>query len=366
MSALELLAVGDIFLQTRTDKYPFENVGSILKGKDILFGNLETVLSKRGNPLPKRVSLRTDPEKVRYLMDAGFSIVNIANNHIMDYGELGLLDTIDVLEKSGIQFVGAGRNIGEAISPITFEKNDARLGFVGFTSAGITAGEKNCGCAPANKELLIECVRKLREEVDILVVSLHWGIEYVFYPSPGQQNLARELIDNGADLILGHHPHVIQGIEEYKGRPIFYSLGNCNFRTEQDKNYGGADAGVIASIEFSSEGITNYELVPIRINSDCTPVLLQGDEKSKALEFIAKISEPLQSEITSRLWYEEASTVYLSSQVESYLIRIRRYGVSHLVAFLRWLVTPFTLRMICGGIRRKVREITQSGKWIVK
>lgn len=355
----KLFAFGDIFLKTKDNSDPFKNLKKVFQSQDIIFGNLETVLSNRGSPLPKRVSLRTESENIRYLKDAEFSIVNIANNHIMDYGEIGLLDTINILEKNNIKFIGAGRNIKEAIEPVILKKNSSRIGFIGFTSAGLVAEEKHSGCVPLNKELVLNCISKLKKKVDILIVSLHWGIEYIFYPSPEQQQLARILIDNGADLIIGHHPHVIQGVEEYKNGLIFYSLGNCNFGVEQDKNYKGTNIGLIVSIEFLKMRRKNYELIPIKIDSNYALYLLKGSEKLDVLEFIKKISTPLQNKIASRFWYQEASDVYLSSQIESYFIRIKHYGLKHLYLFIKWLFTSFVFRMILGWIRKKVREASQ-------
>ncbi len=277
MSNLRIFALGDIFLHTKSGISPFDNIKVIFPKDAIIFGNLETVLSDRGNPIEKRVFLRVNPERINYLKDAGFNIVNIANNHIMDYGEEGLSDTIDVLRKSNIKFIGAGRNIKEAMEPELIKKNGLRIGFIGFTSAGIIAKEESIGCAPLIKEFILDSISELRKEVDILVVSLHWGIEYVFYPSPEQQNLARLSIDKGADLVIGHHPHVIQGIEEYKNKLIIYSLGNCNFGVDQDKNYKGADIGLIISIEFLKEEIKNFEIIPMKIDSNYIPYLLKGN-----------------------------------------------------------------------------------------
>ena len=366
MSNLKLFVLGDIFLRTKSGSSPFKNIKELFPKDALVFGNLETVLSIRGNPIEKRVPLRVNPEKIHYLKDARFSIVNIANNHIMDYGEEGLSDTIDVLRKSNIKFIGAGRNIKEAMEPELIKKNGLRIGFIGFTSAGIIAKEESIGCASLTKEFILNSISELRKEVDVLVVSLHWGIEYVFYPSPEQQNLARLLIDKGADLIIGHHPHVIQGIEEYKNKLIIYSLGNCNFGVDQDKNYKGADIGLIISIEFLKEKIKNYEIIPMKIDSNYVPYLLKGNEKSQVLDFMKKISVPLQDKITPKFWYEKASVVYLSSQIESYFIRIKRYGLKHLYIFIRWLLTPFVLKMILGCIRHRVKNISIWGLIIKK
>jgi len=354
---LRLFALGDIFLWTKSRVDPFENMKGLFPNDALMFGNLETVLSNRGNSPEKRVSLRTDPGNICYLKNNGFNIVNIANNHIMDYGEEGLFDTIDILKKSNIRFIGAGRNIEEAVRSEIFNKHGLSIGFMGFTSVGIAAEEKSSGCAPLSKKLIIKCVSEVRKQVDILVVSLHWGIEYVFYPAPEQQKLARVLIDNGADLIIGHHPHVIQGIEEYRNKLIIYSLGNCNFGVEQDKNYEGADIGLIISVEFIKGRVENYELIPVKIDSNYRPAPVKGEKKLEILNFIEKISVPIQNEITSSFWFEEASTIYLSSQIESYLIRIKRYGRSHLFAFIRWLIAPFTLKMVLGWMKKHFKSL---------
>ena len=355
MNNFKLLALGDIFLRTRDDSDPFEEIKELFQNYDIIFGNLETVLSNRGVQVPKRAPLRTKPDKIVYLKNTGFDSVNLANNHSMDYGETGLLDTISILKQNDLKFVGAGANIKDALKPVIFERNELKIGFLGFTSAGNIAKEESSGCAPLNKGLIIKCISELRKKVDILVVSLHWGIEYVFYPSPEQQKLARTLIDNGADLIIGHHPHVVQGIEKYMDKLIIYSLGNCNFGVEQDKNYEGADIGIVVSVEFSKDRIMNCELLPVKINSNYQPILLGGSEKSKALDFIDKISVQLQnSNIKPTFWYEEASEIYLTSQIESYFIRIRKYGIKHLFMFGRWLINPFTLKMGYGYLRKKL------------
>ena len=155
MSNLKRFVLGDIFLRTKNENSPFKNIKELFPKDTLVFGNLETVLSIRGNPIEKRAPLRVNPEKIHYLKDARFSIVNIANNHIMDYGEVGLLDTVDVLCKNNIKFIGAEKDIKEAANPVIFQRNSVKIGFVGFTSVGIIATEDNSGCAPLNKEFLL-------------------------------------------------------------------------------------------------------------------------------------------------------------------------------------------------------------------
>jgi len=357
---LKLIATGDVFLKSKNNTNPLDGIKGMFGSYDIFFSNLETVLSFQGNPIEKRVFLHANPENANYLKNSSFNIVNLANNHIMDYGMLGLIDTLDYLDKKNIRHVGAGRDIKEAIAPVIIEKDDLKIGFIGFTSVGINAEVGRHGCAPLNRGLILSALRGLRKKVDILVISIHWGVEYVFYPSPEQQKLARILIDNGADLIIGHHPHVIQGIEEYKGKLIVYSLGNCNFGTEQDKDYKRVDIGMMLSIQFSKRGVENYELIPIKINSSYIPYLLAGDKKQEVLEFIEKISKPLRDKIKANFWFEEASSVYLPSQIDSFFIRIKHYGIKHFCSFMRWLLTPFVFKMILGSIRKKAKDLKKN------
>jgi len=358
MDNLKLLALGDIFLKSKNGINPFENIKELFQDHDVIFGNLETVLSKNGKPIEKRILLRVDPENVHYLKDTGFNIVNLANNHMIDYGRVGLIDTLNILEENDIKYIGAGRNIKEATKAVIIEKDDLKIGFIGFSSVGISAGVSKHGCAPLNRGLILSALRGLRKKVDTLVISIHWGVEYAVYPSPKQQRLARILIDNGADLIIGHHPHVIQGIEEYKGRLIMYSLGNCNFATEQDNHYGGTNIGIMLSIQFSKRGMEKYELIPIEIGLNYSPYLLTTDKKQEVLELIKRISKPLKNGITSMFWFEKVSSVYLPSQIDSYIVRIKRYGIKHFLLFLKWLLTPFVFKMTLGWISNKAKNLS--------
>ena len=355
-----LIAVGDIFLKTSGgNKNPFIHINNILSKGNFIFGNLEVVLSKTGKPIPKRVPLRVNPEKAIYLKESGFHVVNIANNHVMDYGEEAFEDMLKTLKGNGISFIGAGINCKEARKAEIVDVGGVKIGFLGYTEVGVMANDNNPGCARLDIENIKEDIDLLRLDVDIIIISSHWGIEYVRYPMPKQQKIARELIDCGAKVILGHHPHVVQGVEKYRGGLIFYSLGNFNFGVEQDKKYSGADMGLAVAIKLSTTRVDDFELIPIKISESLHPFQMKGIEREEFIDYIHSISRKLENNgLTDNFWFEEASDIYLSSQIESYLIRIRRYGIRHFLMFLRWLISPFVIKMWKGKFRKilKVRK----------
>ena len=227
---ISLIAVGDVFLDTpKGDFNPFTQVLSELKGADLVFCNLETVLTSEQVPaLQKSVSLRTDELNVKWLREANIEIVNLAHNHICDYGKAGFDCTLSILDGQDIQYIGVGHSKEQAARPAIIRQGNIQIGFLGFFGPD-TVLVPDCHIAPIDEDLILHQIAGLRNVVDFIVVSLHWGVENTFYPSPAQQRLARNLIDHGVSIILGHHPHVLQGIERYQDGLILYSLGNFNF-----------------------------------------------------------------------------------------------------------------------------------------
>ncbi|MFH2070519.1 MAG: CapA family protein [Elusimicrobiota bacterium] len=246
--SLTIVAVGDVLLARKGieyhikmsgEKYPFEKIGGLLKSADISFCNMECSLSDRGEPLNKQWQLRGSPKRVESLKYAGFDVVNLANNHTMDFGELALLDTIRYLNENKILAVGAGRDIEEATAGVIIPVGEIRVGFLGYSaivSTDCIAKTKKPGVAPTwPAKLMKESIKKLKARAHIVFVSFHWGEEKSYYPTKSQKYLARHAIDSGADIVVGHHPHVMQGIEFYKNKPIVYSLGNFVFMPPKDE-----------------------------------------------------------------------------------------------------------------------------------
>jgi poly-gamma-glutamate synthesis protein (capsule biosynthesis protein) len=200
------------------------------------------------------------------LKESGFDVVSLANNHTLDYGRTALMDTVRAVEEAGMVAVGAGRNRTEAHRMRLVKKNGLTVGFLAYTDvlpAGVAPLADRPSVAHLDPEELPARVRSAKKRCDVLVVSVHWGVEYMKRPTGRQKRLARLMVDNGADLILGHHPHVLQPVETYKGRPIVYSMGGFVW----DARLFGADRSAIYRLELGRSSAKLVETIPIRIRS---------------------------------------------------------------------------------------------------
>jgi len=360
MQSVTLMAVGDISLQTKHNKPPFDLIKAAFVEKDVLFGNLETSLSSRGRPAEKAVVLNTLPDKALYLKEAGFDVLNVANNHIMDMGPDGVHETLKVLDQHDLFFIGVRTNFFDQ-SWVAIEKRGIRLGFLGYY-AGRDSLKGGIWINRIHLPQIIRDIEFLRHKCDFIVVSLHWGIEKAFYPSPKQVALAHKLIDSGATIILGHHPHVIQGIERYKNGLIAYSLGNFQFEFDPEECSGRrnkrTNQSFILSIELSKDGLEGYDIIPIMINEDFVPYIPIVEKQEEIRHFLSEISKPLERGVlTERWWFEQIAWEYLSGNMKSFIVRIKSYGFMHFLQCIRWLLSPFCLRCYAAIIRRGIKRI---------
>lgn len=353
---VSLIAVGDIFLKTKNvNDDPFRYIKSFLN-KDFIFGNLEVVLSNKGVRIQKRVVLKTYPDRVNYLINAGFNIVNIANNHILDYGVEGYKDTLDILDKKEICYIGTPKQTKYPYKVV--EKNGVKIGFLGYS------GGDGRYISKIDEKEIIKDINNLKGYADIIIISLHWGVEYFFYPMPDQQKLARNLIEAGADIILGHHPHVVQGIEKYQKGIAIYSLGNFQFGIELAKDFERTNESFIIEFELSKRGVENYKIIPIKINENYQPIELAGKEKEDFLCFIETISKPLpRNEISENKWFEEYSKIYIKNfklSIGACIFKIKNYGIKHLLYFIIWLISPFCIKCYIGIIRSEFKKFMKN------
>ena len=342
-NVLTLVAVGDITLMSKSRENPFRNIEHVLKGKDIVFGNLEVVLTSSGTPARKRTVLRTDPEKSRYLHKAGFNVMNIANNHILDYGVNGYYSTTRALKKYGIHYIG----VLDTDRYLILEKKGIRIGFLGYSLTQVSARNKI--------KYMIQDVSELKKLADIVIVSLHWGVEYSPYPSPAQQKLGRKLIECGADVILGHHPHVVQGLEKYRNGLVVYSLGNFQFdlRIDNIYKYAGTDKGLVVELTLSRRGLEDYRVIPVKINDNYEPIEMRPEEKGKFLAHLKHVQQQLESDsIPEGKWLIEAAEPYLKSSVEALADIVRKLGLLGLLISITWIIRPLTLKMLVGSIMK--------------
>lgn len=350
---MTVLAVGDVWVNRGDPESIFAHVTPTVKSAEIAFCQLETNYSERGNPLPQaRVPMKAHPRNAPAIRNAGFNVVSFASNHHYDYGPEALLDTIEAMRKTGIELIGVGRNIEEARKPQIIDCKGTRVGFLAYSSIlplGYWAEKNKPGCAPirgftlyeqvehdqpgtparihsfaheGDKAAMIEDIKKLKAQVDIVMVSMHWGIhfkeaEIAMY----QKEVGYAALDAGADVILGHHAHILKAIEIYKGKPIFYSL--CNFACDHElpqellcsqrwkelmelnpswtldpryKSYPfPADARMTMAVKIvlSDKKIKKLSFLPAVINEDSSPRFLGPKDKefSDVVKYMEKITQ---------------------------------------------------------------------------
>lgn len=250
-----------------------------LKKADILFGNLEGDVSNIGNNVGSKYSFRMDPIILPALKNAGFDIVSFANNHVGDWNISAFKDTLNRLNQNEILKTGAGFNKTEAENPTIIEKNGIKFGFLGFTDVGpnwLEAKKENPGILLASDRHLNDIIKNAKTKCDVLIVSFHWGVEYKIIHNTRQEELAHTAINSGADLIIGHHPHVIEDIGGYKGKPIVYSLGNFIF----DQYFSEETMrGMLYSVTFEGKNIIKTENKIITLNKKYQPEGISNFEK---------------------------------------------------------------------------------------
>ena len=226
--------VEDLLLKKGFD-YPYQHLGSLFTDDDLTFINLETPVTSGGVAAQnKSFVYKSSPKALKSLAAAGVDVVNLANNHILDQGVKGLTDTLTHLKDNKLGYVGAGLNRKEAYSPVYYEKNGIKIALLGFTrvipEANWRAEAGKPGVADAyNSTEAIKAIKQANKEADLVIVMAHWGQERHTTPDENQKKLGYEFIDAGADLVIGGHPHVLQGLESYKGKWIAYSTGNFIF-----------------------------------------------------------------------------------------------------------------------------------------
>jgi poly-gamma-glutamate synthesis protein (capsule biosynthesis protein) len=264
---------------------------SRLRSADITVGNLESTLSTEGSPTQGGDSFAADPRVREGLRDAGFDALSMANNHAGDYGERALVQTSDLLADAGLMPFGAGRNLADARRPAVVERNGTSFGFIGFNSIGETpeAGPGLPGASSvsmpirtgpldgAELDRVLEDVRRLARHVDVVTVLPHWGDQYTERPLPIQEYVARRLVRAGADLVVGGHPHWVQGASLVGDSLVVQSLGNFAF----DMTTPETNEGLVLEATYWGDELKGVDFVPYRIGADHAPRVVPVDEAER-------------------------------------------------------------------------------------
>lgn len=286
-ASVSFIAVGDSMLSRDVastykrhggPSWVFDTTRSYLQSADFVFANLETPVTA-GSPVPTAsMSFRSDPEVVPALHDANIAIVSLANNHVMNAGATGLVDTLRNLDDGGILHSGAGENLTAALAPAVIERNGIRIAFLAFNDTDVVppsygADETRPGTAFMNISRMTAAVQSAKAESDVVIVSMHSGKEYAPTPDASQTAFAQAAIDAGAALVIGHHPHVVQNVELYKGKYILYSLGNFIF----DQMWSAdTQRGMTVRIDLDKYGVARLDFQPVLIQNYGQPSLMSG------------------------------------------------------------------------------------------
>ena len=270
----EIEKAQDIFL-------PFKNMAKMISGADIAFANLESPFSDKGQRVMEGLVFKAEPSYIKGLVESGFDILSTANNHALDQGAYGVEYTLNILSQNGLVGVGSGTNCHDGK---VIEKNSIKVGFLAYSYAGYNDGgnrKSNLVCDLKDPNTITSDVLALKKITDLVVVSMHGGIEYVLDPNETQIAAARSAIDGGADLVIGHHPHWVQIAENYKNKWIYYSLGNFIFDQMWSQE---TREGLTLQVKAQKTGITDIQLKPIIIDNYCCARLATDKEAVEILK----------------------------------------------------------------------------------
>jgi hypothetical protein len=302
---VSLAAVGDIMLD-RTFRvmlasgeldFPWRHLGTQLRSADLALGNLESALGTGGRPEAKGYTFRAPPGAAESLALAGFDLLSLANNHAMDFGPAMLLQAIEMLENQGIGVIGAGANEAAAYRTVLREVRGLQLAFLGyvdvpqeyrgFDTREWQAGAESPGVAWADPDRIRADVAAARETADLVIVVLHSGYEYVVPPSAEQIAAAHAAVEAGADLVIGHHAHLLQGVELYQGGVIAYGLGNFAF-----EDAGPPESGIL-QVWLDADGVRAFDLAPVTLDEFGRPWQAQGEAAQAVREIFLERTRAL-------------------------------------------------------------------------
>lgn len=287
-------------LKNNPPEYPWGDLLPLLHTTDTNIGNLETTLTISPDAVQKVFNFKSDPKNVDTLLSAHFEYVTIANNHILDYSLSGFEETLDTLKKAGIPYVGAGRNDTEAAAPLIFEQGGITLGMLGCTDN--EPDWKATPTKPGTRYLKIgdidaiaPNIEKLRSQVDIVILSIHWGPNMRERPTQTFIDFAHQLIDLGVEIIHGHSAHLFQGVECYNGGLILYDTGDFVDDYYVDPELRN-DRSFFFCVEVSKKGFERLVMIPTKISAFQVNLAVELDKK-ESLERVRQLSAELGTQV---------------------------------------------------------------------
>ena len=335
----------------------FEQIQPLYRQFDLVIGNLECCITNEGGTkVPSQPPLNAPIDVAMALTYSNIDVFDLANNHVMDFGEKGLRSTLDFLNKHQFKYFGAGMTLADAEAPLYVDLSGKRAAFLGACDVSADWATPNkAGIAPMLENRLLRRVDQVKHDADLTVVVLHADLEFVPHPSPHRQRLSRRLIDRGADMVIQHHPHVCQGIERYKGKPIAYSLGNHVFHVadnDYQQMHRGTDESMLlqVDIDFSEDPPRLQEkLHPLRIDMHHRPVPSSDAEALKQLGEIQKRSNQVDNPRAVRAAWYQACRHQIRNHIYGSYYALRREGLESTLKYqMDFLRQPERRRWIYG------------------
>ena len=311
-----LVVVGDMEIDRIEPRNTFAKVVSFLDTADLRFGGLEASMSHLGEPAIGKIVMRHGPEMIQGYLAGGFDVLAFASNHCMDYGVEPFVETMELLERNGIAYSGAGRNIQEARTPAVMERKGVRYGFLSYVlelPMGWGAGPGKPGVTPIRQdalygppyvneedmEAMAADIERARPRVDFLLASFHWGASQSRTLTLSQQAVAHAAVESGVDIVVGHHPHILQGIEVYRGRPVFYALGNFVLDHDHPMFMPTVRESICLKLTLKGGALRRVAIAPVLIEADGSPRIL-AEEEPKSAEILSTL-ESLSGKLGTRL-----------------------------------------------------------------
>jgi gamma-polyglutamate biosynthesis protein CapA len=360
-TTFELVAVGDISLgdaaqgvgagvhsrfervRTRNPRYPFEHTAPLFDGAAIVFGNLETVVSHHG--LDRRsaasMEMRGHPEAAQRLRDAGFTLLNVANNHIMQHGPAAFADTVDALRRSGIAVAGEAAPSHRECVPQLLTVRGVRVAVLAFAFEPDKYWKGPVDYAFGPDCDIVRQVTLAKQANDIVICSVHWGVEFVPHPAQAEQELGRRILDAGGDLVIGHHPHVPRRVERYGRGVIAYSLGNFVFDQLWNR---WLRTGLVLRVRLSKAGVVGFSTDWVWIDDDYQPRPMKDEHRRATAQAFDALQHPPAWASRNDEYEREYERLVARNRYESY---------RHFVRNVTRRPVTYTLQTLLRTARRK-------------
>lgn len=347
----------------------FVEIANMMHSADIAHLHFEHMFSTKTEPYSPHVQrqLRSDPQLWHMWRELGIDVMDLASNHTLDWGATGITETRELLSRAEIDSVGAGQNLAEATTPVIVERNGIRLGFLGYSAKAtyFHATLTSPGAAPFRLAEVIPTIKELKKRVHHVIIAVHWGIEFTEYPLPGDRAAAQAMVEAGASVVIGTHPHVPQGIEVYRNGIICYSLGHFLYDPLSDespspKMMEQRYSGLLLECWFTEDRIAEALAYPLQISKTSLPAIARGEGGERLCQCILSLSRDLDSKVGSAGFYEQAVVNLWSRTLYAYRALWHRAGAWYTIRTMIANLKPRYFVALGGFLASRLRRLVTS------